>query len=198
MKAWLTSDTIHITHKGRDGFDAPNYSHWVMTANNPKYFPIEPGDTRVVMWEVTPFEGEEIPRETLLGLLRREAPHFLNRLFAIDVTDVSGRHTLPVLSTDEKVQALESAKNSSEFHGMSDTAKKAIAAIEKLHKPWEGTGSDLCNDLGDWDGLAKSRKLRTRASTLGRQMARIQPVLKDRGINLKITPGRYSHYAISA
>jgi len=199
IKGWLTSDTIHISHKGADGFDTVNYTHWIMTANNSKNLPIEPGDTRVVMWEVPPFEGEEIPREELLPLLRKEAPNFLQQLFALDLTDAEGRHTLPILMTDEKNKALEEAKIAAESFGLGETADKAIAAILNMEKPWKGTCADLCSALGDWDGFAKEKSKRARNTSLGLQMKRIQPTLKGKGTTLEInTHKKTSQYAISA
>ena len=197
LKAWVTSDTIQITKKGQDGFVTDNFTHWIMTTNNRDYLPIDPGDTRVVMWEVPPFAGAEVPREEMLSRLKCEAPHFLRQLYRLDISAAENRHTLPVLLTEEKQQAMTDAVLKRDFSGLPEIALKAVEAISKMSLPWTGTATELCGVLGDWDGRLESKSLRSRSTQLGMQMKRIEPTLDELDIRLKIKTGKNTTYSLS-
>jgi hypothetical protein len=198
LKAWLTGPTLQICPKGRDSFVDDNYSHWVMTANNPDYLPLEPGDTRVVMWEVTPFEGAEIPKERLLTELRKEAPQFLQCLYDLDLTDSAGRHTLPVLMTAEKAERIKRVEAVTKYDGLTEVPLKLVEAVLAMDKPFSGTATELGQVLGEWSDAVRGKSLRSRITAIGRQMKRIAPTLAKHGVTLTIEPGRTSTYHIAA
>jgi len=192
LKVWITSHRIDITYKGEDTFMADNYCHFVMTTNHRSYIPISKDDERIILWEVTPFEGPEIPNEKLLSDLRKEAPAFLYRLLGLDLADVSGRVTLPVLLTPEKLAAIEGKADRAPLEG---DAKSAHDAIVKMPKPFEGTACELSARLGVWD-WRPDRDLKSRANSLGRYLAKLKPYLAAAGIALEIQPGRMSRYIV--
>jgi hypothetical protein len=197
LKAWVTGPTMQITPKGKDSFVEDNYSHWVMTANNPDFLPIEPGDTRVVMWEVTPFEGEEIAKDDLLRLLRKEAPQFLHLLYSLDISDTAGRHTLPVLVTAEKAERMRQVESVTKFGGLAETPRKLCEAIVAMPKPFSGSATALDEALGDWCPEVAGRGIKSRTTTLGRHLKRIETALKKQGVALTIDTGRTSTYHIA-
>jgi len=200
LKKWITSCWADFTYKRENTFMDTNFTHWVMCTNHRQFIPIEPGDERIVLWEVTPFEGQEISKPRLLDLLRKESPYFLRHLYDLDLSEVYGRVTLPVLMTAEKAQAMAAVAAQRDFPGLDGDALKAAEAILRLPKPWgNGTASQLCEALGDWDGKAAAKPVKNRANTLGRYLAKIRPHLAAQGVILNIhSDGRTSSYAISA
>jgi hypothetical protein len=197
IKSWVTSPRIQVTYKHGTSFTGENYTHWILSTQNIRSIPIEPGDTRIVLWEVTPFEGEEIDPPKLEAELRKEAPFFMRQLMAFDLSGVCGRHTLPVLMTKEKAHAMRIVGAEKEFPGLDGDALKATEAIFKMDKPWgPGSASELCEAIGDWDGDAAKKSPKSRANTLGRYLKKIQPFLEDKEIILEIGTGKqpYSVY----
>ena len=120
----MTSHRMQITYKHGTSFTADNYTHWILSTQNFRSIPIEPGDTRIVLWEVTPYEGDEIDTDTLLGELRKEAPFFMRQLAELDLTGVAGRHTLPALMTKEKARAMKTVAAEKEFPGLDGDASR--------------------------------------------------------------------------
>ena len=197
IKLWVTSPRIQITYKHGTSFTADNYTHWIFSTQNIRAVAIEPGDTRIVLWEVTPYEGDDIPKEQLLTELGKEAPFFMRQLYALDLSSVAGRHTLPVLMTTEKAQAMKTVAAEKEFPGLGGDALKAAEAIFNMDKPWgPGSAVELCDAIGDWDGEAAKKEIKSRANTLGRYLKKIQPFLKEKKVILEITKSKlpYSVY----
>lgn len=197
LKAWITGPQIAIYGKGVDGFTDVNYSHWVMTANDPTYLPIEGGDTRIVISEVPPFEGEDIPKDALLNRIRKENPQFLHRLYSYDISDSAGRHTLPVLVTAEKRERVKSMETYAKFDGLQGVARKLCEALIGLEKPFSGSASSLDVALGDWLGSEAKLSDHGRETAIGRHMKRLVPTLAKQGISLTIDRGRHSIYSLA-
>ena len=197
IKSWVTSPRMQITFKGRTSFTTDNDTHWILSTQNIRSIPIEPGDTRIVLWEVTPCEGKEIEPDKLLAELRKEAPFFMRQLWNLDLSGVAGRHTLPVLMTKEKAHAMKTVEAEKQFPGLEGDALKAAEAIFKMDKPWgPGSASELCEALGDWDGEASKKSLKSRANTLSRYLKKIQPFLGEKDVILEIGKGKQP-YSIS-
>jgi hypothetical protein len=93
-----------------------NYCHFIQTANDSSYCPVDPNDTRIVCIEVGKL-NQDIPWETdLKNRLIDEGPAFLHTLFAIDLPQNGvGRLYLPVLETDAKEGAI--AEYEEQRHG---------------------------------------------------------------------------------
>ena len=49
IKLWVTSHRMQITYKHGTSFTADNYTHWILSTQNFRSIPIEPGDTRIVL-----------------------------------------------------------------------------------------------------------------------------------------------------
>lgn len=111
MKSWVTGEYILVHAKYQQPFQLKNSSHWVHTSNYKTYVYIDPGDTRVVMMYVPMLDGAEIPRDTLFGRLKNEAPAFLRTLLDLKLPSPPGRLRLPILSTDSKKEAEESVES---------------------------------------------------------------------------------------
>ncbi len=197
LKKLITSHRADFTFKKENTFMDTNFTHWIMTTNHREYIPIELHDERIILWEVTPFEGDEIPKPQLLDMLRKEAPQFLRKLFALDLSDIAGRVTLPVLMTSEKAAAMFNKQ--ADFPGLEGLALKAAEAIQKLSKPWgPGSATMLNAALGNWDGNAGKVPDKSRINSLGRYLAKIVPHLKKQDVKLEIKDGKTSQYTISA
>jgi hypothetical protein len=200
LKKLITSHRADFTYKGEDTFMDVNYSHWVMTTNSSSFIPLEPADQRIILWEVPPFEGKEIPKATLLEDLRKEAPYFLRRLFDLDISEVYGRVTLPVLMTAEKANLIKMARIQADFPNLDGVALKAAEALKAMERPWgPGPAMQLNDVLGNWDGEQGKKTPKSRANSLGRYMAQIKPHLAAHNIKLEIGHnGKTSLYTLSA
>lgn len=105
LKAWVTGRTINIRKMRHDGFDQPNSTHWVQTANSPSNCPVFAGDTRITMIHVPDLlPGQEIPKDDLIVELDKEAPHFLYTLLHLELPPLVSRLRIPVVATVSKKQ----------------------------------------------------------------------------------------------
>ncbi len=191
IKFWVTSPRMQITYKGKTSFTTDNYTHWILSTQSIRSIPIEPGDTRIVLWEMTPYEGVDIPKDKPLTELQKEAPFFMRQPCGLDLSGVCGRHTLPVLMTKEKAHAMKAVEAEKQFPGLEGDALKAAEAIFKVDKPrGPGSATELCEALGNWDGEANRKDIKRRANTLGRYLKKVQSFLGKQGVTLKIKRGR--------
>jgi hypothetical protein len=195
LKQYITNHQLPITYKGKDLITVENYTHWIMTTNDRKRIPIESGDTRIVVIEVTPYDGREVAKPELMKALEKEASSFVRQLLDLDLADIDGRHTLPVLTTPEKVDAMVAVAKPKGSDDLDPLSKAAASAIESLPMPWTGTASDLCSALGDWDRNLP-RRSKNRAMSLGRYMGRLKPHLKERGIDLQTQKSKVTIYCL--
>jgi hypothetical protein len=115
----------------------------------------------------------------------------MRQLYQLDLSGVAGRHTLPILMTKEKAQAMKTVAAEKEFPGLDGDALKAAEAIFRMDKPWgPGSASELCDALGDWDGEGTKKSAKSRANTLGRYLKKIQSYLAEKGVILEIGTGK--------
>lgn len=101
IKAMTTSDLMEVHYKGKTPYYQRNKCHFIQTANSPTHCPIEDGDTRIVVVEVSTLENE-VPRGVMDRCLEEEAPAFLRTLLNTQLGNPSGRMRLPVLRTNAK------------------------------------------------------------------------------------------------
>ena len=102
IKDWVTGRTILIHPKTKTPYEQQNATHWVQCSNPADYCPILPGDTRITMIYVAPFEGEEVPKHELMPMLKAEAPAFLSTVKRLDLPPPNSRLRIPVLETQDK------------------------------------------------------------------------------------------------
>lgn len=114
VKEWTMAEWIPMHEKGKTQYMQRNTLHFVQVGNGFQNLPIEDGDTRVTAIEVTPFQGNLIPKEKLFEKLREEAPYFLRTLITTAIPDQISRTRLPVLETDAKRDLQKVNQNTAE------------------------------------------------------------------------------------
>lgn len=115
IKDWVTSRTILIHHKGRTPYQIENAIHFIQTGNEISECPIFPGDTRITMIHVPPFDlVEMLMPDQLRAQLEREAPAFLGALLKVEIPPSLDRLNVPVIDTEIKLQTSEMNKTSLE------------------------------------------------------------------------------------
>jgi hypothetical protein len=112
LKDWVTSPTIWIRKMRTDAYPQINTLHFVQTANERDACKVNRGDTRITMLFVPLLDrGEEIAKTVLIDRLKEEAPHFMRTIIDLQLPQMTGRLRLPVVSTDNKERAQESARS---------------------------------------------------------------------------------------
>jgi len=115
IKDWVTSRTMLIHHKGRTPYQVENAVHFVQTGNDHNECPIFPGDTRITMVHVPPFDlTEMIMPDTLRAQLEREAPAFLSAILEIEIPPSLDRLNVPVIDSEIKLQTSQINRTSLE------------------------------------------------------------------------------------
>jgi hypothetical protein len=104
IKEWVTGVTFSLHDKYKKVVDVTNTLHFVQMSNSRKSLPVLPGDTRITALSV-PQLAEEIPRDRLQDLLRKEGPHFMRTLMDFEIPEATGRLMLPVIETQGKMEA---------------------------------------------------------------------------------------------
>jgi hypothetical protein len=108
IKDWITSKTLSVHVKGSTPFTTINTTHWVQCSNESESCPVFPGDTRITMVPVDYVAKEEfMPKNVLLGLLKKEAPDFLARALDLKIPESPERLRIPALESSEKERAAE-------------------------------------------------------------------------------------------
>ena len=116
IKDWVTARTIMIHHKGRTPYQVDNSVHFVQTANDFNECPIFPGDTRITMSHVPPFDlAEMLMPDVLRAQLEEEAPAFLGDILKIEIPPSLDRLNVPVINSEIKIQTGKSNRTSLEI-----------------------------------------------------------------------------------
>jgi hypothetical protein len=154
IKNWVTSPKLMIHKKNLTPYPMPNTTHWIHCANDHDACPVFPGDSRVTMINVpdlTP--GEMIPKEELKGLLKREAPHFLNYLLQLEVPPTNDRLRIPIVMTSEK-EVLQQSNRSSLEEFIENFVHHAPGEMvlfgEFYAKFWEWIGNNYPQEQSSW------------------------------------------------
>jgi len=114
IKAWVTGQEILIHRKGQEPYNQANTTHWVHCANHQHECPIFPGDTRITMVYVQNLGqggGAEVPKDLLMRRLKDEAASFLGTIKGMSIPAPPGRLRLPVIVTESKKEAMQSAQS---------------------------------------------------------------------------------------
>jgi hypothetical protein len=108
IKNWVTARTLSIGKKYKTPYTVANTTHWIQCANDAKFCPVIPGDTRVVMVYVNELpEGELIGKTALFAKLEKEAPDFLAELLRLEIPECVDRLRMPALDTQDKTAVAE-------------------------------------------------------------------------------------------
>lgn len=110
LKRVLTSKTLTIRRMRTDAYNVPNFTHFIHTANNAGYVPVESEDMRIVMIKVPPIT-EFIDSLKFEEGVKREAPTILRKLFDMPLPEPCGRFWLPVVQTSLKENVLTGIHN---------------------------------------------------------------------------------------
>jgi hypothetical protein len=140
IKEWVTALELSIRRMRMDCYQTPNTTHWIQTANRKSACPIFPGDSRITMIFVGDLpEGAEIGKAKLLDLLKGEAPHFLRTLLDLRLPPVTGRLSLPVITTGGKESLM--ADNSSVQEFVDGECKVEVSlrdGLARVHREYVG------------------------------------------------------------
>ena len=111
-------DNPHITIRGiyAKAETERNYTHIIQTANYRHFCPIYPGDARINMWRVDPFDGPDLDwTGKLCPLVDQQMPAFLHYLLKLEMPPSAGRLYLPILDTEDRREAM--AERQAEMQG---------------------------------------------------------------------------------
>lgn len=103
IKDWTVGRSIQIHQKRETPYTIKNVTKWIQIANDPRYCPIFPGDTRITMVEVYAIDPENVvPKRDFFNLLESEAADFLAAVLQMELPKSNDRLNIPVIETEEK------------------------------------------------------------------------------------------------
>ncbi len=163
IKEWTMAETIPIHTKGKPQYQRRNTLHFIQVGNGFQNLPVEDGDTRITAIEVTPFQGQLIPKNKLFDKLREEAPFFLRTLITTALPDQFGRTRLPVLETEAKADLQKVNQNSAEAFAADKlyACEGMILPIKDLYEVYERYCNENSHDAES--PLVFGRRLKTRS-----------------------------------
>lgn len=147
IKDWTVGRTIQIHQKHKTPIMIPNCTKWIQIANDRRYCPIFPGDTRITMIEVYKINPEDIiPKSEFMSLLTEEAPDFLASILQMEIPKTNDRFNIPVIDTEEKLQAARVNRTPVQeyFEDVLHTCPGEREQVERLFSCF----SDWCNENG--------------------------------------------------
>ena len=104
MKDWVTALRLPIRHLNKGLYHITNTTHWVQCANDVKYCPIFPGDTRITVCHVPPLNKTQmIPKLKFIPMLQKQAPDFLSYIMNLGIPETDSRLGVPVITTSDKI-----------------------------------------------------------------------------------------------
>ena len=191
VKALIESDLLDIRGMyDRNSGDHDNYTHWIHTSNYLHYCPILEGDTRIVVIQAVPFDGEEIPTAEMVSLLRAEAPAFLHRILNMRLPKRGdGRLYLPVLNTPAKEAAIAELRSLKDDWYLYLSELGAEGEIKRL------TAKAIHEKIGN---LTSDPRFPKNHRGLASALLAKQQQLKADGLELISTPGKPTTYTIQA
>ena len=164
-----------------------NYTHFIHTANYRSFCPIYPGDTRIVMWRVDPYEGPDLDwTGKLCAIVDRQMPAFLHHLLMLELPPSAGRLYLPILETQDRREAM--AEHHAEMQGW----------YGQLREFAEGgwiDGKTAAEILGLLVGASNDPRLPKSAAGLASQLKQLDGRLTADGLTMTSTEGDKKHPA---
>lgn len=185
IKDWTLGRSLQIHQKHKTPYTIKNTTHWIQIANDRRYCPIFPGDTRITMIEVFPISLEEmIPKKLLFDALEAEASDFLAAILQMELPATNDRLNVPVIETEEKLAAARSNRSSlQEFieDQLFDVPGEK-EQVEKLHDYF----TNWCEKTGDTEKLSLNQFLKELANycKIGVSKAGIKSVI-NRSLSFK-------------
>jgi len=183
-------DNPHLKLRGiySKAVTEPNYTHFIHTANYRHFCPVYPGDARLVLFRVDPYQGEDLTwKMKLCPLVDEEMPAFLYHLLhEIELPPSAGRLYLPVLETEDKRQAI--AERMAEMQGWYEQLGEYARGGWIENKTAEEILQMLVGATGD-------PKLPKTAAAFANQLKQTAGRLKADGLILTFTEGDKKHPA---
>lgn len=130
MKDWVTSRDISIHFKGETPYMATNIMHMVHTSNEADAVPVFPGDTRVVVCQVSKLKTI-IAKPILLDLLKSEGQDFTTELLNLELPKSPSRLRIPVVESLEKIALADSNMSDIERFATEHVFHKAGSILSK-------------------------------------------------------------------
>ena len=104
VKDWVLGRKLPIHHKHQTPYDIPNTTHWVHCANDARFCPVFPGDTRITMIFVPKLSVlDKVNRTKMHRMLKQEAPAFLQFLLDYDLPSPGDRLRVEYIDTEDKL-----------------------------------------------------------------------------------------------
>ncbi len=106
IKNLVTNPLVPIRRMRTDTYRVRNISHFIHTAQDPDFVPVEADDMRIVIGQVQPL-SEPVKAQEFHERLKAEAPSMLRKLLDMDLPEPSDRRLwLPVVQTAVKEQLI--------------------------------------------------------------------------------------------
>lgn len=110
IKDFVTGARILIHRKGCTPYMSTNCTHWIQCSNHAEYCPVGFGDSRIVVVAVNDLPAEKrIGKSEIMSRLSAEAPNFLAEILNIEIPRINDRLSIPVITTQDKLQAAENS-----------------------------------------------------------------------------------------
>jgi phage/plasmid-associated DNA primase len=159
LKDWVTSPKLWVRKMRTDAYSQVNTLHFVQTANGREACTIKMGDTRITMFFVPLLmPGQEIPKTILVERLKAEAPHFMRTVMDLQLPPMFGRLRLPVVNTDNKARAEQSAQSPLETfiaERCFEVSGEMILFTEFFETFQAWMKEEDIEDRGQWSGRTK-------------------------------------------
>jgi len=149
IKDWTVAPYMQVHVKHMTPYKIPNTTHWIQLANDIRYCPVLPGDTRITMIRVEPLPAENIiPKSDLMNRLRAEAPDFLAAVLSMELPKPESRFNIPVLETFEKAQAQEMSREPIEefFSTCLFQSQGHMMSLQTAYEEFTIWSKDFCPD----------------------------------------------------
>jgi hypothetical protein len=151
IKTLISSPTVNIRRMRTDPYPITNYTHYIHTAQDPTFVPVENDDMRLVIGEV-PILANKIPKAEFLAGLKAEAPSMLRKLLDMQLSEASDRFWLPVLNTPAKEMVLAGQYDEGLSPSENSVKDYSAACLEKGgFVPCEDAWSAYMNYVGEWN-----------------------------------------------
>jgi len=148
IKDWVTSRRMMIHPKGQTPYMYPNTTHWIHCANNIRFCPVFPGDTRLVFLKVTKLK-EEIPKPKLLRQLKVELPQVIHHILNLEIPDSTSRLFIPVVDTFEKMEFAEQQRSIADIWWNTQTYEEA-GYVVTITDAYQAFNTIIGNDIKYW------------------------------------------------